>query len=594
MRYRGLVLAVVVLVMIPGVAAAAMQGHAFYVQKARNLVFSDLGLGEPAQYERLVSLIRGEDYLEAAVLLEDILDAESRTSALRQASLAYLWAAGGDQGLALEIFNNVDNAPAHLQVPLARALCLHDLGRLAEAAAVFTAVASSSSDSGESRLAAWNALVDYREAAGSYVKRPDEGVPQLVYDYRNAYEELAGLFEWGAAEMPRERLLADLAETLGRYGLYAAAGDLWRRVLEAPLPEDAGAEELSRAYAAVKLADLSRQSGAYTSAAAWLERALELAETEELRRYAQNQLEALQTAAQGRVAEAVIRGVPESEEAARLARQRIDNLLVDENAPTPYLSAAELAFAELVDIDMGQRYLERALQENESPARVVALAGEAAYALTRVGDYEAADDLYGLALSVDPGNEPLVYAHRLNAVRLALADERLGEAVDSLYGLLGNADSGTRLEAAFILLELGREHQQSEWIWSAVHEAQGLSGQSRVPLLLGASEAFLLETEQTLEPERLRELRNEAVVALGAAIQQADDDLRTEIRIRSGDVFAAFALAIESHDPAAAAKDRDKARRAWERARETAVEAGDERTVAEIDRRLAELPATDS
>ena len=456
MRYRGLVLAVVVLVMIPGVAAAAMQGHAFYVQKARNLVFSDLGLGEPAQYERLVSLIRGEDYLEAAVLMEDILDAESRTSALRQASLAYLWAAGGDQGLALEIFNNVDDAPAHLQVPLARSLCLHDLGRLAEAAAVFTAVASSSSDSGESRLAAWNALVDYRGAAGSYVKRPDEGVPQLVYDYRNAYEELAGLFEWGAAEMPRERLLADLAETLGRYGLYAAAGDLWRRVLEAPLPEDAGAEELSRAYAAVKLADLSRQSGAYTSAAAWLERALELAETEELRRYAQNQLEALQTAAQGRVAEAVIRGAPESEEAARLARQRIDNLLVDENAPTPYLSAAELAFAELVDIDLGQRYLERALQENESPARVVALAGEAAYALTRVGDYEAADDLYGLALSVDPGNEPLVYAHRLNAVRLALADERLGEAVDSLYGLLGDADSGTRLEAAFILLELGR------------------------------------------------------------------------------------------------------------------------------------------
>ncbi len=582
------------IVLIPLVltgASAAVEAQAFYVQKARNLVFADLSLGTPQQYEELVGRVRADEYTQAALLLEDILDAAHIVPQRGRIALGYLWAAAGDYQLALDLFEEVGEAPHHFQVTLARALCLHDLGRLAESAALFGEVGRTSVDPGERRIAAWNCLVDYREAAAGYIFTDDEaGVPQLIYDYLSAYEELGPLFEYGAPELPRERLLADLADTLARFGLNGAAGKLWRAALEAPLPDDAPSEEISRAYAAVKLADLARADAAYTAATAWLERALELAEPGgELHRYAANQLETLRTASQGRIAEALISGTEPDPATIDVVEKQIDGLFAGDN-PAPNLAAAELVLGELGDVERGRDYLEDALEKGESAERVAGLAGEAAYALAKLEHHQTADELYELALRADPDNAPLIHAHRLNSVRLILAEGDDEEAAQRLSELIEDADPGASLEAALLLLELGRRHENAEWIWRAVEVGGELGDPARLPLLLAASEAFLLDTSSpSFTTEDLRERRNQAIVNLAEAIQNAPEHQRVEIRIRTGLVFRAFAEALAAENPQAAADERDKARQAWERAREAAQAAGDDTTVNEIQNLLDSL-----
>jgi tetratricopeptide (TPR) repeat protein len=554
-----------VVLLICALAAGALADPAtdFYAEKARQLIYADASLGTPSEYEALVSALRASRFADAATQLQSILDRGYPT--LRQrVALAFCLAAAGNHSAALERFTAETAVPPDLQLGLAEAFCLHMLGRTAEAAEVFIEVAQESPYPQERFQAAWNGLVDYHDAALSLVlSHEDPPVPDLVYEYRDAYDAVCESFPFGDRVTPREKALADLAEVLVLYGLYEPAKDLWLEAYSSDALPDNGAEGvISRAYAAVKLADLERIRGRFSDASAWYDRALEIAHPEgPIKPYAESQLEALQLIQSGEITEAVHRGSPVSEEQSREGRRRINELLASGETGPNLLAAAETAFIRMVDVELGLELLEQAKEAGANPSRVSAMAGAVGTALER------ADRL-----------EPAVRAYEL-AWRAELDPDRFVTYLQA------------RMNLAFgmVLCDRGRELSNADYLWRAVELGHRMTGPERLPLLLAAADAFSLYTKNPVDYEHLLHVRNRAVVAMAEAYNIADDLQRIEVRVLSGRVYADYFRAAYADDPAGAEVSRENARKVWSIAREDALEIEDTETVERIDALVAEL-----
>lgn len=582
-----------VVLVICALAAGALADPAtdFYAEKARQLIYADASLGTPSEYEALVSALRASRFADAAAQLQAILDRGYPT--LRQrVALAFCLAAAGNHSAALERFTAETAVPPDLQLGLAEAFCLHMLGRTAEAAAVFIEVAEESPYPQERFQAAWNGLVDYHDAALSLVlSHEDPPVPDLVYEYRDAYDAVSDNFPFGDRVTPREKALADLAEVLVLYGLYEPAKDLWLEAYSSDALPDNGAEGvISRAYAAVKLADLERIRGRFSDASAWYDRALEIAHPEgPIKPYAESQLEALQLIQSGEIAEAVYRGSPVSEEERREGHRRINELLASGETGPTLLAAAETAFIRMVDVELGLELLEQAKEAGANPSRVSAMAGAVGTALERADRLEPAVRAYELAWRAELDSDRFV-TYLQARMNLAKQEGELEAAVWDAIDLLNMGLGEDHLLAfGMVLCDLGRELNNADYLWRAVELGHRMTGPERLPLLLAAADAFSLYTKNPVDYEHLLHVRNRAVVAMAEAYNIADDRQRIEVRVLSGRVYADYYRAAYADDPAGAEVSRENARKVWAIARGDALEIEDTETVERIDALVAEL-----
>ncbi|HDR06236.1 MAG TPA: hypothetical protein ENN88_01240 [Candidatus Coatesbacteria bacterium] len=579
------------LLCVLAVAASADPAGDFFSEKVRQLVYADATLGTPSEYEGLVSALRASRFGEAADRLRVVLERDYTTQRQRVA-LAYCLAAAGNHAAALELFSAETAAPADLQLGLARAFCLHLLGRTGEAAAAFIEVAETSPYPQERLQAAWNGLVDYHEAALSLVlSHDDPPVPELVYAYRDAYDAHSDKFPFGDRLTPRERTLADLADVLALYGLYEPARGLWLEAYESEaLPDFGGEGVISRAYAAVKLADLERIRARYSEAGYWYDRTLEIAHPEgAIRPYAQSQLEALLLIQLGAITEAVYRGGPASEEEAADGGRRLGELLQSRVSGPNLLAAAETALVSLADPELGLDLLERALEAGANPARAAAMAGAVGLALERVDRLEPAVRAYDLAWRAQ--YDPDRFAGYLQArMRLAQAQGQLEEAVwDAIELLNMNLGEDHTLAFGLVLADLGRELANADYLWRAVELGHRMTGPRRLPLLLAAADAFSLYTRNPVDYQHLLHVRNRAVVAMAEAFNIATELERIEVRLLSGRVYMDYFRAAFADNPAGAEASRENARKVWAIARQDALEIEDWDTVDRIDELAAEL-----
>ncbi len=571
-------------------------GHAdsaddFYAEKVRQLVYADASLGTPAEYGSLVNALRSSRFGDAAVQLRSILDRSYPTLPQRIA-LAFCLAAAGDHSAALERFSAETAAPPDFQLGLARAFCLHKLGRTDEAAEAFIEVAITSPYPQERLQAAWNGLVDYHAAALSIVLGPDDPpVPALVYSYRDAYHTVSDSFPFVDPVTPREIALVDLAEVLVRYGLHEPARDLWLEAyLSDALPDFGGEGVISRAYVAVKLGDLERARMRYSDASAWYDRALEIAHPEgQVRPYAEMQLEALLLTLSGEIAEAIHRGEPAGEEDEREGRRRINELLEAGETWPNLLAAAETALVQMVDVELGLEFLDHALAAGADPVRVAAMAGDIGAALERVDRLEPAVRAYELAWKAELDSRRFV-SYLTTRMNLAKQRGELEEAVWDAIELLNMALGEDHLLAfGLVLTDLGQELENADYLWRAVELGHRMEGPERLPLLLAAAAAFSLYTQNPVDHEHLMHVRNLAVVAMADAFNIATEPQRIEVRILSGRVYADYFRAAYADDPSGAETSRENARKVWSIAREDALEIEDHATVERIDSLLAEL-----
>jgi tetratricopeptide (TPR) repeat protein len=563
----------------------------FYAEKARQLVYADASLGTPEEYENLVSALRSSRFADAAAQLQVILD--RGFPMLRQrAALAFCLAAAGDYSAALVRFSAEVSTPPDLQLGLARAFCLHMLGRTDEAAEAFIEVATTSPYPQERLQAAWNGLVDYHDATMSLVlSHDDPPVPALVYSYRDAYEEVSEGFPFGDAVTPRERALVDLAEVLVLYELYEPARELWLEAFESDaLPDFGGEGVISRAYAAVKLGDMERARMRYSDASAWYDRALETDHPEgPVRPYARMQLEALQLVLSGEITEAIQRGGPTSEEESRQGHRRINELLSTGETGPNLLAAAETALTVMVDVELGLELLDHALAAGANPSRVASMAGAVGSSLEIVDRLEPAVRAYELAwrAELDSGSFVSYLQARMNlAKRRGELEEAVWDAIELLNMELGDDHL---LAFGLVLSDLGRELENADYLWRAVELGHRMTGPERLPLLLAAADAFSLYTKNPVDHEHLMHVRNRAVVAMAEAFNIADELQRIEVRVLSGRVYADYFRAAYADDPSGAETSRENARKVWSIARRDALEIEDLATVERIDALLAEL-----
>jgi hypothetical protein len=145
------------------------------------------------------------------------------------------------------------------------------------------------------------------------------------------------------------------------------------------------------------------------------------------------------------------------------------------------------------------------------------------------------------------------------------------------------------LAFGLVLVNLGRELENADYLWRAVELGHRMDGPERLPLLLAAADAFSLYTRNPVDHEHLMYVRNRAVVAMAGAFNMASELQRIEVRILSGRVYADYFRAAYADDPSGADSSRENARKVWSIAREDALEMEDYATVERIDTLLAEL-----
>jgi len=569
----------VLILLVLTLTVAAEQSADFFAQKTRQLIYADFSLGTPGEYEELISLAKLGSFSEAASLLDGILTSKPRLPQHQRLVRAYCHAAAGDYATAIGLFLEETVAAPEMQLGLATAFCHNNLGEHTAAAAAFIEVAINSPLYQEKQIASWNGLLAYYNSlddiADLTLAEP------LLTKYRSAYEQVAHLFSYADPHFPKERKTASLAKRLTDFGLYSEAIVLWAELETAPLPADGAEGEVTLAYAAARLADTAALAGDFITAAQGYHRALKLTKADsETTIYAENRL--LLTLQRLTVqAEARLRGETVTLSGTKPADSSSDSFSQLLTVLYSIINGGDSAAA----LEM----LESTLLLGGVEEEVATLAWRLNRVYEELGMSELAAQSLEVARLADPDSPLVRYNARLRDARQAL-DEEDYTAAAALAAELTTADStAVLLEAGTILAEAGKATGRADWLDEATAIGSALNSAEGVALLLNASDAFLLRTTEAITTERLFYLRNAALVLLADAYKLSDSRGQVEVRLRTGEVYAAYANAAFATDMTESDKSRENARRVWLLAKTEAERLKMPTIVENLDQLLEEL-----
>ena len=194
-----------------------------------------------------------------------------------------------------------------------------------------------------------------------------------------------------------------------------------------------------------------------------------------------------------------------------------------------------------------------------------------------------------VARLADPDSPLVRYNSRLREAHRALDGEDYATAATLAGELTTTASTAVLLEAGAILAEAGRATGRADWLDQAVAIGGQLDSAEGVALLLNASDAFLLRATETSSVEELFAQRNTALVLLADAYKLSDSRGQVEVRLRTGEVYSAYARATFATNMTEADKSRENARRAWLLARTEAERLKMFTVIEQLDQLLEEL-----
>jgi hypothetical protein len=570
---------IVAILLVLALTAVAEQSADFFAQKTRQLLYADFSLGTPEEYEELISLAKSGNFAEAASLLDSILASKPRLPQYQRLARAYCHAAAGNHATAIGLFLEESIAAPEMQLGLATAFCHNNLGEHTAAAGAFIEVALNSPLYQEKQIASWNGLLAYYNALDGETNAAT--AERLLTKYQAAYEQVAYLFGYADPHFPRERQTANLAERLTDFGQYSTSAALWEELQAAPLPTDGTEGEITLAYAAARRADNALLSGNLITGALWYRLALELSSPDsETAIYAENRrLLTLQHLTEQ--AEAKLRG----------GVVTIGGEKPRDDSGDGFTQLLTALYAIIVEENSagGLEKLESALLAGGVEEEVATLAWRLNRVYEELGMTELAEQAMEIARLADPDSPLVRYNSRLREAHRALDAGDYATAATLAWELTAVDSTAVRLEAGMILVIAGNATSRADWLDQAVAIGRGLESAEGAVLLLSASDAFLLRASDAISMDRLLELRNTALVVLADAYQLSDSRGQVEVRLRTGEVYAAYAKAALASEMTEADKSRENARRAWLLARTEAERLKMPGVVKELDRLLEEL-----